>query len=417
VRADVDRSDQLHSGLDSVRNPPLVGIRVLDLTRVLSGPFATLLLADLGAEIIKVEHPKGGDETRNIKPSKLGQSHYFMSVNRNKKSMALDLKHNRGREIALDLCRHADVLVENFRPGVAERLGLGYDDARSVNSRLVYCSVSAFGQDGPNSKKPAFDLVVQAMSGLMHITGEPGRPPVRAGIPVGDLVAGLVADVGILAALADRERTGAGRYVDVAMLDSLVGMLTYYAGRFFMTGNEPERVGAGHLSVVPYGVFPCSDGNIVIAALSEAYWPRICEAVGRPDLAADARFSTNAGRVAHREEVENALSQALSANTVAHWNEVLEDADVPSAPILTIGQVLTDSHLLSRGMIRQLDHPLLGMTDSLGPIVRFRDADPPPAVAAPNLGEHTTEILRGVLGMTDSQISSLASSGVVGISS
>lgn len=398
----------------TVGRAPLAGVTVLDLTRVLSGPFATLVLADLGADILKVEHPNGGDETRQIEPSVLGHSHYFMSINRNKKSIALNLKDPRGLEIALNLSRHADVVVENFRPGVAKRLGLDYETIREVNPGLVYCSISAFGQTGPDSKRPAFDVAVQAMSGLMQITGERDRPPVRAGIPIADLAAGLVADIGILAALFERESTGTGRYVDVGMLDGLVGMLSYYAGRFFMTGDEPERVGAGHLSVVPYGLFPCSDGEIVIATLSESYWPRVCEVVGRPDMASDPRLSTNAGRVAHRQEVDSKLSQAFREHTVEHWSEALQAADIPSAPILTIGQVLTHPQVLSRGLVRKVDHPVLGTTRSLGPILRFSDSEPPPAVAAPDLGEHTTDILRDLLSMNQSQISSLIAAGVAG---
>lgn len=396
--------------------PPLAGLRVLDLTRVLSGPIATLLLADLGAEIWKVEHPAGGDETRHIEPTRQGESHYFMAVNRSKRSLAIDLKDRRGRDLALGLARQADVLVENFRPGVAARLGLGFEEVHRVNPRLVYCSVSAFGQTGPEARRTAFDVALQAMGGLMHITGEPGGPPVRAGLPVADLMAGLVADSGILAALVERHHTGVGRYVDVGMLDTMVGMLSYYAGRFFMTGEEPGRAGSGHLSVVPYGAFPAADGEIVLATLSEGYWPRLCQVLGRADLAADPRFATNAARVGHRREIEDALADTLRRRPVAHWQRLFAEADIPHAPILSIGGVVRHPQVLARAMVRQADHPLLGTVHEVGPIIKFDRADPPAPVAAPLLGQHTRSVLHDVLGLEPDELDRLQADGVVATS-
>ena len=256
----------------------------------------------LDAEIWKVEHPTGGDETRRIQPSVGGESHYFVSINRNKKSVAIDLKDPRGAELALGLAARADVVVENFRPGVAERLGLSYDRLAEANPRLVYCSISAFGQDGPAAGRTAFDVSIQALSGLMSLTGEPGGPTVRAGLPVADLTAGLMGVVGILGALVERDRSGRGQYVDTSMLDSMVGMLTYLAGRWFMTGEEVGRVGTGHPSVVPYGAYPTADGSIVLATLYESYWPVLCRAVGRPDLADDPDLATNEQRLARRSD-------------------------------------------------------------------------------------------------------------------
>lgn len=392
---------------------PLAGVRVLDLTRVLSGPFATLLLADLGADIWKVEHPHGGDETRHIEPTNLGESHYFMAVNRNKQSVAIDLKDPRGRDLALGLARRADILVENFRPGVAERLGLGFEDVHRINERLVYCSVSAFGQNGPEAGRTAFDVALQAMGGLMHITGEPGGVPVRAGVPVADLMAGLVAVAGILAALVDRDRSGVGRHVDVGMLDTMVGMLSYYAGRLFMTGEEPTRVGSGHMSVVPYGRFAAADGDIVLATLSEGYWPKLCQVLGRPDLADDPRLATNADRVARRDEVEEAVGATLRRRPVAHWQAVLGEADIPHAPILSVGQVLAHPQVLARDMVHTVDHPLLGPVGAVGPIVKFPGSPPPPVVAAPLLGQHTRSILSQVLGIDQDGFDRLLGDGVV----
>jgi len=392
---------------------PLAGVRVLDLTRVLSGPFATLLLADLGAEIWKVEHPDGGDETRQIQPSIAGQSHYFMAVNRNKASIAIDLKTDRGRDLVVALAARADVVVENFRPGVATRLGLDHEQLRQVNPRLVYCSISAFGQDGPDATRTAFDVAIQALGGLMSITGERDGAPVRAGVPIADLVAGLMADIGILAALTERASTGEGRYVDVSMLDSVVGLLTYYAGRYLMTGEEPARVGAGHLSVVPYGVYPAADGDLVIATLSESYWPRLCALLGRDDLGRDARLATNADRVAHRAEVEAAVSDALRQRSVAEWQAILTAADIPHAPILSVGQVLAHPQVVARGMVTQVEHPVAGGVGAVGSVVKFPGHEPTPARPAPLLGEHTIGLLHDVLGLGQDEIDVLVRDAVV----
>jgi len=393
--------------------PPLDGVTVLDLTRVLSGPFATLVLADLGARIWKVEHPDGGDETRLIQPSRHGESHYFMALNRNKASLAVDLKAARGRDLVLDLARRADVVVENFRPGVAGRLGLGYEEVRAANPGVVYCSISAFGQSGPDSSQAAFDVAVQALSGIMRITGEPGGRPLRAGIPVADLSAGMAAGTGILAGLVAKGRTGHGRHVDVSMLDAMVSMLVYYADRYFMTGEEPARIGNGHLSVVPYGLYPAADGDLVIATLSERYWDPLCRALGRPDLADDPRLTTNADRVEHREEVNAAVSEALSRRPLEHWRRILGEADIPHAPVLSIGETLDHRQVHARGMVRSYEHPLLGPSRGLGPMVHFADCEPPEAVAAPLLGQHTAAVLSEVLGLSDGTIDALARDGVI----
>ncbi len=393
--------------------PPLEGVTVLDLTRVLSGPFATLVLADLGARIWKIEHPDGGDETRLIQPSRHGESHYFMALNRNKASIAVNLKTAPGRDIVLDLARRADVVVENFRPGVADRLGLGYEAVRAANGGVVYCSISAFGQSGPDSSQAAFDVAVQALSGIMRITGEPGGRPLRAGIPVADLSAGMAAGTGILAGLVAKGRTGRGRHVDVSMLDAMVSMLVYYADRYFMTGEEPARIGNGHLSVVPYGLYSAADGDLVIATLSERYWAPLCRALGRQDLADDPRLSTNADRVEHREEVNAAVSDALSRHPLEHWRRILGEADIPHAPVLSIGETLAHRQVRARGMVRSYEHPLLGPSQGLGPMVHFADSDPPEPVAPPLLGQHTAAVLSEVLGMSGDRIDTLEREGVV----
>lgn len=380
---------------------------------MLAGPFATLLLADLGAEVWKVEHPVGGDETRQLPPTQRGESHYFVSVNRNKKSVAIDLKDPRGTELALRLAAEADVLVENFRPGVAERLGLGYEQVRAVNPRLVYCSISAFGQTGPLAERTAFDVSVQALSGLMSLTGEPDGPPVRAGVPVADLTAGLMGVVGVLAALVERDRSGEGQHVDTSMLDSMIGMLGYLAGRWFMTGEEVGRVGTGHPSVVPYGAYPTADGSIVLATLYESYWPVLCRAIGREDLAQDPGLATNAQRLAHRERVDAELSATLNARTTAEWEEVLSAVDLPCAPILTVGQALFQPQVAARGLVRGVEHPRLGPTQVVGPTLAFsRSASPEPA-PAPLLGQDTAAVLGGVLGLSDEEIERLSAAAVI----
>jgi crotonobetainyl-CoA:carnitine CoA-transferase CaiB-like acyl-CoA transferase len=392
---------------------PLEGVRVLDLTRVLAGPFATLLLADLGAEVWKVEHPAQGDETRQIPPLANGESHYFASINRNKKSVAVDLKDPRGRELALGLAARADVVVENFRPKVSERLGLSYDQLRAENPRLVYCSISAFGQTGPWADRTAFDVSIQALSGLMSLTGEPGGAPVRAGLPMADLTAGLMGVVGILSALVERDKSGLGQYVDTSMLDSMVGMLTYLAGRWFMTGEEVSRVGSGHPSAVPYGAYPTADGHIVLATLYESYWPVLCRAVGRPDLADDPELATNEQRLARRAEVDAELSSTLTTRTTAAWEEVFGALDLPTAPILSVGEVLSHPQVTARGLVHHVDHPRLGHTGVVGPTVTFSRSAAPEPVPAPLLGQDTVEVLSSVLGLSDEQIAALVHGGVV----
>jgi formyl-CoA transferase/CoA:oxalate CoA-transferase len=388
-------------------------VRVLDLTRVLAGPFATLLLADLGAEVWKVEHPQGGDTTRAIPPLAHGESHYFCSINRNKESVAVDLKDPRGAALALGLAERADVVVENFRPGVAERLGLDYPGVRAVNPRIVYCSISAFGQTGPYAERIAFDVAVQALSGIMSLTGEPDGAPVRAGVPVADLTAGLMGVVGILAALVERDRSGEGQYVDTAMLDSMIGMLTYLAGRWFMTGEEVGRVGSGHPGVVPYGAYPTADGSIVLATLYEIYWPVLCTAIGREDLAADPRLVTNDQRLARRHEVDEALSATFRTRPTAWWEERLSAVDIPHAPILTVGQALRHPQVDARGLVHRVDHPRLGPTEVVGPTLAFSRSPAPDPIAAPLLGQHTASVLSGVLGLPKEEIDRLAATGVL----
>jgi crotonobetainyl-CoA:carnitine CoA-transferase CaiB-like acyl-CoA transferase len=406
-------SPQARRHVDTDAARPLDGIRVVDLTQILAGPYATMMLADLGADVIKVERPGRGDETREIPPAKHGQSHYFMSVNRNKRSVAVDLKQAEGRQVACALIERSDVLVESFRPGVADRLGLGYAAVSKLNPRLIYCSVSAFGQTGPWAERGGFDVAVQALSGAMSITGEPGRPPVRMGLPIADLAAGLMAVIGTLAALQERASTGHGRQVDVSMLDSMVSLLTYIAGHHFMSGEEPQPVGSGHHNLVPYGAYQARDGYIVIATLTDTFWRKLCGALGLPELGVDPRFDTAAKRKARRAEVEEIVGEVVRTATVAEWQHRLEDADVPHAPILTVGQALGQPQVRARGLVQEFHHPVAGAVKTVGAPLRFGDDPAPPLRPAPLLGEHTHVVLEKLLGYSPAHVRELIDAGIV----
>lgn len=402
--------------LASSRRGPLSGIRVLDFTRVLSGPFATMLLADLGAEVVKLERPGEGDETRSLPPLKGDQSHYFLALNRSKKSVVIDLGDPRGRDLVRRLALQSDVLVENFRPGVAARLGIDYETLAPLHPRLVHCSISAFGQDGPYADRPGFDLVVQALSGVMHLTGEPGGAPMRMGLSMGDLVASLLATTGIAAALAERARTGRGRRVEISMLDGMVSLLAYHATRFLLLGEDPEPVGSGHPSAVPYGAFEASDGYVALAPFSAAFWPKVCEALGRPELAAEPRYDTSEKRVGLREEVNALVSAIIKERSVEEWCRRLEEADVPHAPVLTVAQALEHPQVRARGMVGEVPHPTLGRLGQVGPALRMDDGDRSWAELAsppPLLGQHTRQVLVGELGCPEELVNELVAAGVV----
>src|SRR5262245_38030341 len=339
------------------------GVRVLDLSRMLAGPYGSLLLADLGAEVIKIEDPAGGDPMRAMGPPFLGaerESAYFLSVNRNKKSVALDLEQPEGREVFHDLCRVADVVWENFRPGVLARLGCGPDVLHGINPRLVICSISAFGQEGPYREWPAFDLALQAMGGAMSLTGEAGRPPARMGLPMGDLAGGMFGALAVAGALLRRERTGEGTHFDLSLLDCQASLLTYVAQYFWADGRVPGRVGSGHQSVVPYQAFPTRDGHLVVAVFAEKFWAGFCRAIERPDLAAEPRCQSNPKRVECRDELVPMLEAIFPARTTAEWLSRMQREGVPAAPINSVGQVLSDPQVLLRQMVVSLEHPVLG---------------------------------------------------------
>jgi len=392
----------------------LQDIVVLDLTRVLSGPYCTMLLADLGARVIKVEQPGRGDDTRAWGPPFVGpETAYFLSINRNKESLTLDLKDPRGRAILERLAARADVLVENFRPGTMARLGLDYETVSARQPALVYCSISGFGQDGPRRDEPGYDAVVQAEGGLMSITGDPGGPPFRLGVAVSDIVTGMFAAQGITAALLARERTGRGQYVDIAMLDSTVALLTYQAASYFATAVPPGRMGNRHPTIVPYETFGAADGEFVLAVGNDDLWRRFCRVAGLPGLADDSRFATNPDRVRHYEALKPILDERLRTRPRAEWIAALSAQGVPCGSVRDIGQVLQDRQLHDRGMLATARHASLGSIRVLGSPVKMSETPAAVRTAPPVLGQHTEEILRGDLGMAEDEIAALRASGVI----
>src|SRR5260221_7658470 len=365
---------------------PLEGIRVVDLTRVLAGPFATQSLGDLGAEILKIEPPGGGDETRRFPPFLEGESHYFLGINRNKKSLVIDLQQEAGADLLRRLVAGADILVENYGPGVMARLGLGYDQLAAVNPRLIYCAISGFGLTGPPSDKPSFDIVTQALTGALSINGERGHMPVKLGIPLGDMVGGVFGPMAVLAALHERSRTGRGRLIDISLYDGLIGMLGYFAQLAFLTGEDPPPMGSSHPNIVPYGSFPASDGYIIIAVLSESFWGKLCDALERPDLATDPRFATPTLRRDRREQVDQIISDVTRTRTVAQWEERLASFDVPHPPVLRVTAALAHPPARARQMVVTAGHPTTGELRPPRRPLKFSRAPPRPPAPPPAPG-------------------------------
>jgi CoA:oxalate CoA-transferase len=376
------------------RTGPLAGLVVVDLTRVLAGPYCTLLLADLGARVIKIERPGGGDDARHVGPFVAGRSAYFLSLNRGKESLALDLREPADRAVFERLLARADVLVENFRPGVMERLGYGAEELRARFPRLVAASVSGFGKTGPLADRPAYDLVVQAMGGIMSITGAEGGGPTRVGTSIGDLAAGLFTAVGVLAALRHRDATGAATPIDVAMLDCQVALLENAIARLAATGETPAPIGNRHPSITPFEAYPTADGHVVVAAGNDALFRRLAETVGAPELAVDARFATNAARCEHVAPLREALGAALRRAPTADWLARLQDAGIPCGPIHDVAEVMAHPQVRARNMIVDVVDPELGAFPVAGnPIKSTAFADPPTRPAAPVLDADRDAIL------------------------
>lgn len=392
---------------------PLQGIRVLDFTRILAGPSAALALADLGAEVLKVEPPGTGDDTRTFPPFRENVSHYFLSVNRGKRSIVIDLKTDAGVALARDLAARCDVLMENYRPGVMDRLGLGYATLSAINPRLIYCAISGFGMTGPLRDRPSFDIVLQALSGALSVNGEAGGAPTKLGIPLGDLVGGINGPISILAALYERSVTGRGRLIDVSLLDGMIGMLGYLAQLAFFTGEDPKPQGSQHPNLVPYGIFPAKDGSIIIACLTNSFWERICQALGMQDSILDPRFDSLEKRRDNRSLVNEMISAFTRQKTVQQLVDLLAQYEVPHAPILGIKDALSQPQAVAREMVVDTDHQVLGKIPIVNRAIKFPGDPQPVPTAPPVLGQHTNEILRDILGLTSEQIEELRASKVV----
>ncbi|MFQ6010937.1 MAG: CaiB/BaiF CoA transferase family protein, partial [Nitrososphaerales archaeon] len=349
---------------------PLSGIKVVDVSRVMAGPYCTMLLADYGADVIKVEPPSGDDSRTFGPPFSREESAYFLSVNRNKRSMTLNLKHKKAREIIYKLVESADVFVENYKPGVAKRLGIGFDALSKVNPNLIYASISGFGQSGPHSEKPGYDIIAYAMSGLNSITGEKHRPPIRIGVPVADIGAGMFTMIGILMALKVREQIG-GQHIDMCLLDGQISWLTHQAQSYLMTGENPEQLGSAHNSIAPYQAFTAKDGSFVVAVGNDSIWKKFCFAIGLKDMVSRPDFVSNQDRVDNREKLAELLEKHFSREPVEFWISALTEADIPCGKINTISEIFSDPHIRDHGMMIEMNHEKLGDITSVGPPIKF----------------------------------------------
>jgi CoA:oxalate CoA-transferase len=390
----------------------LQGIRILDLTRVLAGPFATLILSDLGAEVIKVEQPGRGDIARGNGPFIDGLSSYFLSLNRGKKSLTLNLAHPQGKNLFLKLVRWADVVVENFVPGTMERLGLDYDVIQQHNHRLIYAACSGFGQNGPYAQKPALDVVIQAMGGVMSITGEPDGRPIRPGLSLGDIAAGLYLCIGILAALQERSGSGHGQMVDIGMLDCQVAIQENAFARYFATGEIPGPLGTRHPVFTPFQAFSTKDSYVVVAITGEQ-WPLFCATIGRPDIMDDSRFADGYLRTQNYKELEPILNQAFKTKTTREWLTELEAVAIPCGPVNTIDKVTAHPQVTTRQMILELFHPTAGQLRVINSPIKMSHTPSLVVRPSPELGEHTDEVLGNLLSLTPKQIAALRQSGVI----
>jgi formyl-CoA transferase len=390
----------------------LEGLRVIDQTQVMAGPFCSMLLADLGADVIKVE-PLEGEHTRRMEPElSPGLSGPFLAVNRNKRGLALDLRRPEGVAVLERLVKSADVLVENYRPGVAQRLGVDYETLAAVNPRLVYCSISGFGQTGPYASRGGYDLIAQGMSGIMSVTGTPAGPPVKVGVPITDLGAGLFAAFGILCALRARHRTGRGQLVDTSLYEAGVALSAWEATEWWLTGQVPQRLGTAHRMNGPYQALRARDGHFTVGANTERLWQRFAALVGLPHLVDDPRFTDNAGRVRHRAELQALIEAVTVGETRAHWLARCEEAGVPAGPIYSVPEALADTHARARGMVQALRHPQAGTVHALGNPVKLSRTPPRLGKAAPRLGEDTRAVLAEVGYLAD-EIAALEARGIV----
>jgi crotonobetainyl-CoA:carnitine CoA-transferase CaiB-like acyl-CoA transferase len=394
---------------------PLDNIKVLDLTRVVAGPYCTMILGDMGAEVIKIEHPDSGDESRSFAPPYQGdQAAYYLSVNRNKKSLTLDLKSDQGKDILWTLIRDSDVLVENFRPGVMDRLGFGYKSVSDRNGGIVYCSISGFGQTGPQRDRPGYDVVVQAESGIMDLTGPKGGVPHKVGTSIADLVTGQTAVNGILSSLLVRATTGSGQYIDISMLEAASALLTFNASIYFATGETPTRRGNEHATIVPYEAFRTGDGAwINLGIANDTLWRTFCTHLGRDDLLNDARFAHGPDRVAHRDILVPMVAEIIASKPRDEWMDILDAAGIPAAAIRTVKEVCESEVLHARGMITEMAHPSAGVVKGIKSPLHMSRTPLDRYDAPPTLGQHSDEILRERCGLSDDDIASLRRAGTI----
>lgn len=402
------------SNADGKRPPPLTGRRVIDLSRVLAGPWSTMVLADLGAEVIKVEHPVGGDDTRHWGPPYAGgEAAYYLCANRNKRSIAVDLANPDGQRVIRDLVATADVVVENYKLGGLDRFGLDYASLAALNPALVYCSISGYGRASPVSERPGYDFMIQAEGGLMSITGEVEGQPVRTGVAVADLFTGMAAAQAILAALIARDRDGVGQHIDMALYDCQLAMLANVGSAYLVSGDEPARHGNGHPAIVPYQMFDTRDGGMVVAVGNDRQFAALCRLLGQSGLAADARFATNAARVGNRDALLGVLRPLLAVQDTSEWLDRLRAAGIPCGEVRSVGQALEASETIARGMVRGVPHPTAGDVRLVASPLKLGGTPVAEPVAPPLLGEHGTEILTEI-GYDSARMAALRASGAVG---
>lgn len=392
---------------------PLENIKVVDLTRTLAGPFCTQNLADMGADVIKIEEPNDGDETRKWPPIWNEESTQFLSFNRNKRSLSVNLKSDAGLAIVKKLAASADVMIESFRAGALARFGLGYDDIKAVNPDIIYCTISGYGRTGPMASKPGYDLIIQAYSGLMHLTGEPDGAPQRVGFSLVDLFTGMLAYGSIVTALYHRDRTGEGQLIDTALLDGQVAAMSYHATGYIGTGVEPHRLGSGHPSLVPYQSFPAADGYFILGVANPNLWERFCHAIGHPELQDDPRFATNPDRVANRAAMVELLNGIFAGNTVAHWVNAIDAAGVPVGPINKTSDVVADAQVNARNMFLAIDHPRVPDLRVPNSPIKLQGTPAQLRRSPPLLGQHNDEVL-AELGYDAAAIAALQDDGAVG---